>query len=716
MVPNRLQKPPQAPLLFTKSPRSIVDDAKRLIEHSRNVQDQIVRNVQPNEATFANVLRPLAHAENAMNLECRILGFYKEVSAESTLRDASNDAMELLNDFGIETAMREDLFQLVDAVLKKNEELDPESYHLLQKQYKGYNRNGMKLSDGPQRNRLKEIQKRLQQLDIEFGKNQNEENGGIWFDPQELRGIPDDVLAELEKGTGENTGKLRLTFEVPHRFAALQYAKNSETRKRVFIASENEGGLNVSVLRETVILRDEAARLLGYPNHAAFRIEAKMAKKPETVNIFLDDLRSRLSAGGQRELETLKLLKKADLDSRGEEFDGRFFLWDLDFYKEILLEKQYAVDEQKIADYFPLQTTIQGMLGIFQHLFGLVFVEITGDERNKLSNSSKDSCIVWHDDVQVFGAWDAEEQSNEFLGYLYLDIFPRENKFGGVANFNLQPGFIREDGKRQYPATALVCNFTKPTSKKPSLLKHPEIVALFHELGHGIHDLVSRTIYSRFHGTETVIDFGEAPSQMLEHWCWTASSLKSLSRHYSALSPEYFKSWEEQAKGKSPPPEKIPDEMIESLIRAKHVNGALFHLRMLHISIFDMMIHEPASHEQVESMDLSSEYNKLRKKLMKIDGPEALGQSDDWGHGQTGIRHLMSEYDAGLYGYLYSRVFADDIFYTVFKQDPMDSQEGRRYRYAVLEKGGSQDEMKTVVDYLGREPKTDAFYKELGLS
>ncbi|MCJ1383232.1 hypothetical protein MMC17_006870 [Xylographa soralifera] len=716
MVSDKLAKPPQAPPLFTETPTSIVDDAKRLIEYSRNVQDQIVRNVQPEAATFENVLRPLAHAENAMNFESRILGFYKEVSVESQLRDSSGEATQLLNNFGIETAMREDLFQLVDAVFKKNEELDPESYHLLMKQHKGYIRSGMKLPAGPRRDRLKEIQTRLQQLNVDFGKNQNEENGDIWFDPQELKGIPEDVLAELEKGTEENTGKLRLTLEVPHRFAALQYAKNSETRKRVFIAFENEGDQNVSVLNETVILRDEAARLLGYPNHAAFRIEEKMAKKPETVNAFLNDLRSRLSAGGRRELETLKQLKKADLDSREEAFDGQFFLWDLDFYKEILLEKQYSVDEQKIAEYFPLQTTIQGMLGIFQHLFGLVFVEITGDERNKLSTSSQNSSIVWHEDVQVFSAWDNEEQSNEFLGYLYLDIFPRENKFRGVANFNLQPGFVREDGTRQYPATALVCNFTKPTSKKPSLLNHPELVALFHELGHGIHDLVSRTIYSRFHGTETVIDFGEAPSQMLEHWCWTPSSLKSLSRHYSSLSPEYFHSWEEQAKGQSPPPEKIPDEMIDSLVRAKHVNGALFGLRMLHLSIFDMMIHEPASHEQIETMNLSAEYNKLRKELMNIDGPEALGQSDEWGHGQASIRHLMDEYDAGLYGYLYSRVFADDIFYTVFKPDPMDSKAGRRYRYAVLEKGGSQDEMKTVVDFLGRDPKTDAFYKELGLS
>ncbi|MCJ1399900.1 hypothetical protein MMC11_003103 [Xylographa trunciseda] len=715
MVSDKLRRPPQAAPLFTETPDSIVDDAKRLIAHSRILQDQIVRDVRSDAASFANVLRPLAHAENAMNLESHILGFYKEVSAEQKLRDASGEAMKLLNEFAIDTAMREDLFQLVDAVLKKNEGLDPESEHLLQKRHKEYIRNGMRLSAGPQRDHLKEIQKRLHQLDTDFGKNQNEENGGIWFDTQELEGMPEDVLVGLEKGTGANTGKLRLTLEMPDRFPALQYAKNSETRKRVFIAFENECNQNVSVLNETIVLRDEAARLLGYPNHAAFRIEAKMAKKPETVNIFLNDLRSRLSAGGQRELENLKQLKKADLDSRGEVFDGLFFHWDVEYYKEIMMEKQYSVDEQKIAEYFPLQTTIQGMLGTFEHLFGLDFVEITGDERNRLGVFRKGSSIVWHEDVQVFSVWDNDEESTGFLGYLYLDLFPRENKFGHIANFNLQPGFIREDGTRQYPATALVCNFTKPTPKKPSLLKHMEVVFLFHELGHGIHDLVSRTVYSRFHGTETVIDFGEAPSQMLEHWCWTPSSLKSLSRHYSSLSPEYLESWQEQAKGDSPPPEKLPDEMIDSLIRAKHVNDAVLNLRILHLSIFDMMIHEPENHEQIENMNLSVEYNRLRKELMKIDGPEALGESEDWGHGQANIRHLMEEYDAGLYGYL-SQVFAADMFYTAFKQDPMNAKEGRRYRYAVLEKGGSQDEMKTVTDFLGREPRTDAFYKELGLS
>ena len=212
-------------------------------------------------------------------------------------------------------------------------------------------------------------------------------------------------------------------------------------------------------------------------------------------------------------------------------------------YDRLMEEKDYQLDQQLISEYFPLQTTIRGMLEIFEHLFGLHFVEVVGKDRDSISPSGKGNDIVWHDEVQVFSVWDDEGEGSGFVGYLYLDLFPREGKYGHAANFNLQPGFIQENGTRRYPATALVCNFSKPTAKKPSLLKHDEVTTLFHELGHGIHDLVSRTTYSRFHGTNTVRDFVEAPSQMLENWCWTPSQLKALSRHYSTLSSEYLEAW-----------------------------------------------------------------------------------------------------------------------------------------------------------------------------
>jgi metallopeptidase MepB len=649
MAPAKFRKPPQAPPCFTATPSSVLEDTKKMLAQSKKITDEIVAQVSEGEASFKNVLLPMAYDENKQGLEAHILGFYQSVSTSQELRDASTEAEKLMDDFSIEASMREDVFKLVDAALKGKEQLDPESQRLLEKEHKNFVRNGLNIPAGSKRDRFKEIKKRLSQLGIIFSKNLNEEKGGLWLTAEELSGVPEDVLSLLKK---END-KYWLTFKYPDLFPTLKYCTKSETRKKVFISNENKCNQNVPLFREAIILRDEAARLLGYPNHAAFKIEDKMAKTPKTVDDFLGDLRSRLSDGGIAEIKTLREMKKEDLASSGADFDGRYYLWDHRFYDRMMEEKDYQLDQQLISEYFPLQTTIRGMLEIFEQLFGLVFVEIVGSDRDSLAPSGKGDDIVWHEEVQVFSVWDDEGEGSGFVGYLYLDLFPRLGKYGHAANFNLQPGFIQENGTRRYPATALVCNFSKPTAKKPSLLKHDEVTTLFHELGHGIHDLVARTTYSRFHGTATVRDFVEAPSQMLENWCWTPSQLKALSRHYSSLSPEYMEAWKEAAKdGVKKPEERIPDDLIKKLIKTKNLNGALFNLRQLHFGIFDMAIHEPQSHEALEEMKITETYNRLRKDISKLDGPEVLGQGDDWGHGQATFGHLMGGYDAGYYGYL----------------------------------------------------------------
>ncbi|KAG9229754.1 putative Saccharolysin [Amylocarpus encephaloides] len=698
MAPQKYQKPPQAPPLFTATPKSLLEDSKSLCDGTRSLLDKISREVTPETATFANVVLPMAEDENAAGLVSRIIGFYQAVSTDAALRDASSKAEEIMDEFNIEASMREDIFKLVDAAYEKKEKLDPESQRLLEKERKSYIRNGLGIPAGPQRDRFKEIKKRLSMIQIEFQKNLNEENGGIWFKPEELDGVPEDVLATLEKGTAENEGKIKLSFKYPDLFPTLKFAKDSETRKKVFIQNENKCNQNAPLFREAIILRDEAARLLGYKDHASFRLEDKMAKTPETVNEFLGDLRSQLTAGGKKEIEHLMEIKAEDLKSRGMEAsnDGNYYLWDSRFYQRMMVEKEFSIDEQKIADYFPLQSTVQGMLTIFEELFGFAFVEIVGKERAKISETSEADDIAWHEDVKLFSVWDDEGEGDGFVGYLYLDLHPRLGKYGHAANFSLQPGYLYPNGTRRYPATALVCNFSKPTATKPSLLKHDEVVTLFHELGHGIHDLAGRTKYSRFHGTSVVRDFVEAPSQMLENWCWTPSQLKSLSQHYLTN-------------------EQIPDDLIEKQISVKHVNDALFNLRQLHFGIFDMTVHTPKSHAEAEGFELAKLYNDLRFQIAGMKGPESLGQPSDWGNGQATFGHLIGGYDAGYYGYLSSQVYSTDMFYSVFKKDPMNPTEGRRYRHMVLEKGGSQEEMKTLEDFLGRKPSTEAFYRDLGL-
>lgn len=700
-IPDKYKSPPQAPPVFTGTKDSIVSDAKRICDTTRTLLDKLVADVSADEANFKDVMAPMVADENQSALESRILGFYQYVASAAELREASTEADKLMDEFGIECAMREDVFKLVDAAhsRKDSETLDPESLRLLEKDRKSYIKFGLGLPAGPQRDRFKEIKKRLSQIQIEFQRNLNEENGGIWFTKEELDGVPTDLVEGLEKGKegSENDGKVKLTFKYPDLFPTLKYAKNADTRRKVFIDNENKCNQNVPLFQEAILLRDEAARMLGYPNHAQLRIEDKMAKDTKTVDDFLADLKSRLVAGGAKEVDHLLELKKKDLQARGVDFDGNYYLWDHKFYDRLMIEEEYSIDENKIAEYFPITPTINGMLKIFEELLGFVFVEIKPEDRAALSPTGKAEDIAWHEDVVLFSVWDDSSEGDGFVGYLYLDLHPRPGKYGHAANFNLQPGFLYENGTRRFPATALVCNFSKPTKTKPSLLKHDEVVTLFHELGHGIHDLAGRTKYSRFHGTSTVRDFVEAPSQMLENWCWTPSVLKSLSKHYESG-------------------DQITDDLIEKLLSTKHVNSALFNLRQLHFGIFDMTIHTPKSHDEAKAFQLSKLYNELRSEICGLKGPEIQGEKDDWGNGQACFGHLIGGYDAGYYGYLFSEVYSTDMFYTVFKSDPMSGKEGRRYRHTVLEKGGSQDEMKSLEEFLGRKPNTEAFYKELGIT
>ncbi|KAH7319894.1 hypothetical protein B0I35DRAFT_478197 [Stachybotrys elegans] len=695
-VPENYRTPPQAPPLFTATPERIVSETKRLNDITKSVMDKVVADVSVENATFTNTLEPLLKDDN----KDWILTFYQHVSTDEALREASTKAEEIARDFGIECRMREDVFRLVDSAYntRDSQSLDAEPLHILRKYRQAYIRNGLLLPAGPKRDRFKEIQKRISTLCVQGQKNLNEEKGVMWFKPEELEGVPaDDIdIDTLEKGTGENEGKVKLTFKYTHYFPLMKNAVKEETRRKMQIAEANKSNINVPIFEEIVRLRDEAARLLGYDSHASVKLEENMAKTPQKVNDFLGDLRTRLAAGGKQDAEKLLEYKKKDYEERGLEFDGNLYTWDLSYYSRLRKEKEYSIDEIKVSQYFPVATTFAGMLKIFEEIFGLVFVELGEEDRARLSPTGNAKDIVWHEEVKVYSVWDEEKAGGGFVGYLYIDLHPRDNKYGHNANFNLQPGFLKDDGSRQYPATALVCNFSKPSPTKPALLKHHEVVTLFHELGHGIHDLSGRTRFSYTHGTNTVSDFVEAPSQMLENWCWTPSVLKSLSKH-----------WETG--------ESIPDDLVQSLVKTKHFNSATNTLGQLLVGIFDMTVHSPESHEATKDVNYGRLWNQLRHDISGIKGPEDVGEGMDWGNRHATIGHFIGGYDAGYYGYLWSEVFSTDMFYSFFKENPMDGEQGRRYRRVVLQRGGSIDEMEFLKEFLGREPSTEQFYKELGL-
>ncbi|KAK0619449.1 metallopeptidase [Immersiella caudata] len=711
---------PLPTLHFDATPSSVLENAQALITACRTAHDAIVASVTAEAATFDNVLLPFAHTENTFLTGWRTLRIYRFISIDSELRDASRKADSLLGAFEIEIKQREDLFRLIDAIVKKEETLNPESAHLLTTIHCEMMKMGMSLPS-EQRARFGEIQRKILELSSQFSANaQSPTQSAIWFAPEELTGVPEDTLDEMEKGSGVNEGKLCARFD-EHFVPVMRFATNPEARKKMYVGSYNRCNQNAPIFKEVALLRDEAARLLGNRNHATLVVENRMARNTDTVHALLNKLKEGLLPGGSKAMERYSREKKIDFEARGEEWDGQTYMWDMSFYGMKAAARETKVDQREISEYFPAQTIVSGMLETTGNLFGLVFEELQLKKAEKAK-------MVWRDDVQVFGVRNTEDEGGEFLGHLYLDLYSYDFKRSGSWCASLAPGHLKSDGSRAHCSVALFSDFTRPTSTKPCLLSHMEATLLFHELGHGIHDLVSKTKYGRFHGSAgTVIDFSEAPSQVLENWFLIPSELKRLSRHYTSISNDYLKTWREKkaaALGRTdpgtdiPPPEiQLPDHMITALLESKGKTRVLTELGQLCISTWDFAVHDQESHEALENLNLAESYNRLQSEIYPPAGPPEQGEGYEWGHPYcTWMMLVEGDYHAGYYSYALSEVYSADIFDTYFRADPTSRTQGRKYRHGLLEPGGSRPEMETLLAFLGREPNPGLFLKSLGIS
>lgn len=426
-----LTEPPQPPPVVTTTPSALISSAQQIINHTRSLHAALTASISPANATAATVLPALAEAENGLITISRLLESYGGVSPSVSIRNASEQAKELFAAFKIETAMNEKLFALVDSVLKgKSGELDNDSRRWLEKVRREHVANGLSLPPGPERERFKEIKTRIGELENRFQrdlKDARSGTGGIWFSREALDGMDETILRRFQVGDGDNKGLLKVGFGNSDYLAVLRMAKNADTRKRMFVAADNAMSSSAPLLKEAIILRNEAARLLGYPSHAALTTSDRMAQNPQTVEVFLTQLQSGLATAVQEEIQGLKAIKKDYVEAQGQRFDGRYFIWDHLFYHSISLKKDYAIDQQLVSEYFSYGSVVSGMLGIFEKVIGLRFSEI--DKTGK----------TWHDDIQLYGVWNAEDLGGEFIGYLYLDLYPREGKSNNPWSLNLVP-------------------------------------------------------------------------------------------------------------------------------------------------------------------------------------------------------------------------------------------------------------------------------------
>ncbi|MBF6599126.1 MAG: Zn-dependent oligopeptidase [Dehalococcoidia bacterium] len=618
----------------------------------------------PAEArTFGSTLVALEAAADHVGQAAGQYAFMAYVAADDALRETAREWEQRLDKYGVELAFREDLYNAVKefAATPEAGALEGEERRLLDRTLRDYRRNGFGLPR-QQREQVQALMNRLVELGTDFRKAIDDWDDGIVVAREELAGMPDRWIAALTTVDEDGTTKYRVSLDYPEIMPFMDNGESEELRRELFLKNQNKGGEgNVAVLEEAIRVRAEIAALLGYESWAAYVIEKRMAKRPEHVERFLVDLQAKLDAKAALDQPALAAAKLAHAGS------AEVHVWDWWFYTNFLLKTEYAVDDFEVAHYFPLDRCIEGLFLVTQELLGIRY------ERAQ-------DAPVWHEDVQAFDIFEAGGAAP--FARFYMDLYPRPNKFGHAAAFPLRTGRLLPDGSYQQPASAIVANFTKPTPDAPSLLRHSEVVTLFHEFGHILHQTLTRARFAEFAGSSTERDFVEAPSQMLEHWVWDRDVLRRFARHHETDEP-------------------LPDALLDAMIRAKNVSSGIASLRQMFFARLDLRLHSAA---------FDGDSTRAVRELYPVTGfPYPPGT-----HFQSGFGHLFG-YDAGYYGYLWSRVFGDDMFTRFEAAGVLDRATGVAYRRTILERGGSVDGDVLVRDFLGREPNSDAFLRELGL-
>lgn len=642
------------------TPAQVRAGADAAIEQARSVLDELV--AEKDARTFENTLRPLDRISDITALAFQDFAFMGYVHPDKEVRNAGKEMEEKLDKFGVEMVFRDDLYQAVKEYSAGEEAstLDGEHARLLEFVQRDLRRAGHEL-DAETRAYVKAKTERLVELGVRFQQNIDEWEDWILADRDDLAGLPDSFVESLE--TDEETGKYKVTIEYPHLIPFQENAARRDLREELrFKFNTVAIDENKKILEEATRLRQEIAEAFRQPTWAHYRLEERMAKTPERVSEFYEELSEPLQQQGSEELEAVRALLRDEHD------DDLVRVWDWSYYDTQQRKTDYGVDNFEVAKYFPLDQVLEGMFDLTAEMFGVTYREIRDFDS-------------WHPDVRFYAVVD--DESNEEIARFYLDLFPREGKFGHAAVFPLRRGRLTEDGAYQNPVCAMVCNFTKPTKTSPSLLQHGEVETLFHEFGHALHNAFGRSELVRFSGTNTERDFVEAPSQIMEHWIWRADVLKRFARHYETGEP-------------------IPDELVDQLVAARNLNKAMFQLRQLQYGWWDQQLHGGPDRDL---------------ELIHVEGAKlSLLPIHEGTFPLASFGHLMGGYDASYYGYMWSEVFGDDMFSRFEEEGVTNPEVGMAYRREVLERGGTLDGDEMLRNFLGREPSNEAFLRKLGIS
>ena len=636
--------------------------------------------------TFKNTIEALAFSGEQLEIVSSIFFNLNSAETNDEIQRIAQEVSPLLTEYSASISQNKSLFDRIKKVFEdqKKYNLDEEQQMLLTETYKGFVRSGALLNEAD-KEKLKNISVELSTKSLQFGQNVLAETNSYFkliSNESDLKGIPAPILDQYrEEAKERNLDGFLITLQYPSFLPLMTYAENRELRKELSLANgkksfQNNEFDNQNLIKEIISLKQEKAKLLGYNSYAEYVLEERMAKSPNQVSTFLQELLEKAKPFAEKEIEELKKLAKADGIEEMQSYDHTF-------YAEKLRKEKFDIDDEELKPYFPLEKVQDAVFGLANKLFGLEFIETKEIQK-------------YHEEVKTYEVWEVggpkSEVSSEletsdtrlptshFKALLYTDYFPRKGKRAGAWMTSYKNQY-RKDGKNHRPHISVVCNFSKPSSNAPSLLTFQEVTTLFHEFGHALHGVLANTTYPNLSGTSVKWDFVELPSQFLENYCYEPEFLKTFAKHYETG-------------------EILSLEKIQKISDSKNFMEGYQTMRQIGFGLLDISYH--TNPEKVGDVK-TFEVDQTKATNLYPSNPETMMS--------TSFSHIFQGgYSAGYYSYKWAEVLDADAF-QYFKENGIFNPEIAAKYKILLSSGGTKDPMELYKNFRGSEPKVESLLK-----
>lgn len=652
---------------------------KALLDCRAAVNAAVENNLEP---TWDNICQPLTEVDDRLSRIWSPISHLNSVLNSPQLREAHEACLPLLSEYSTWVGQHKPLYEAYKAIKARDDfaDLSRAQQKAITDALRDFELSGIALTAKNQ-HRFGEISKRLSELSSHFSNNVLDATMGwskLISDESALVGMPESaLLAAKAQAEAKNQDGYLLTLDIPSYLPVMTYCDNRELRAEMYEAyttrasdrGPNAGKWdNTDLIHETLLLKNEIARLLGFATYSELSLATKMANSIEQVMGFLNEMVDKARPQGEKEFAELTTFAKAEFGI--EKLES----WDVAYYAEKLKQHQYSISDEALRPYFPEKTVISGLFAVLERVFGMKVVR-------------RENIDVWHESVSFYDIFDA---TDTLRGSFYFDLYARENKRGGAWMDECRVRRVTQSGQLQTPVAYLTCNFNRPIGDKPALFTHDEVVTLFHEFGHGIHHMLTQVDIAAVSGINGVPwDAVELPSQFLENWCWQEEAMPLISGHYETG-------------------ESLPKEMLDKMLAAQNFQSAMAILRQLEFGLFDFTLFTEFDAERGA---------QVLETLANIKSRVAVVPSPEWNRFPHSFSHIFAGgYSAGYYSYLWAEVLSSDAFSRFEEEGVFNAKTGKSFLDCILSQGGSEEPMVLFTRFRGREPSPEALLRHRGIT